>query len=86
MFAFRHVYLHNIQDIRVERYNLIFTNINDCLLAKTWSLWLQNFLGAKITKKIKYRKKKRVKNKTLKLLPVEFRGILLAKQQNLLIS
>ena len=22
MFAFRHVYLHNIQDIRVERYNL----------------------------------------------------------------
>ena len=30
--------------------------------------------------------KKRKKNKTLNLLPVEFRGILLAKQQNLLIS
>lgn len=45
-----------------------------------------SFYRGKITKKIKYRKKKRVKNKTLKLLPVEFRGILLAKQQNLLIS
>lgn len=37
-------------------------------------------------KKIKYRKKKSKKNKTLNILPVEFRGILLAKQQNLLIS
>ena len=66
MFAFRHVYLHNIQDIRVERYNLIFTNINDCLLAKTWSLWLQNFLGAKITKKNKISQEKKSKKQNLK--------------------
>ena len=42
--------------------------------------------GCKDNKKNKISQEKRVKNKTLKLLPVEFRGILLAKQQNLLIS
>ena len=42
--------------------------------------------GCKDNKKNKISQEKRVKNKTLNLLPVEFRGILLAKQQNLLIS
>ena len=40
--------------------------------------------GCKDNKKNKISQEK--KNKTLNLLPVEFRGILLAKQQNLLIS
>lgn len=43
--------------------------------------------GCKDNKKNKIsQEKKSKKNKTLNILPVEFRGILLAKQQNLLIS
>ena len=43
--------------------------------------------GCRDNKKNKIsQEKKSKKNKTLNLLPVEFRDILLAKQQNLLIS
>ena len=47
--------------IRVERYKPFFPNISNCLLAKAWNEWLQNFLGAKITKIYEVRKKKRKK-------------------------